>query len=579
MQPENVPIYKYIENTSTWSVRLIYLLATAVWVSVLYGYSRIFAINRLYFFLLVPTIAFFTIHFFISYFIIFFYKQPDSKAHLALINNFWRRHAPPPVDVFITICGEDTNVLQKTFFALSKLSYENKKIYVLDDKGIEAHKQLAENFGFIYLSRENKGYMKKAGNIKYGYERSNGDFIVIFDADFAPHPDFIKHLLPYMEDPGVGIVQSPQYFQTDEEIHKRSALEYGASHVQEDFYRYIQVARDRIGAPICCGSNALYRRAALESIGGTTQVEHSEDMQTGFDLMAKGWRVRYVPLILAIGLCPDNLQAYFQQQHRWCSGNIHLLLYKKFWKSNISILQKICFISGFLYYLSYPLVILSSFQIFFFVFWHYNALTLVNALPFIPALVFGFLIVPAFRLSRSRPGGLLARTAHSFFYCQAVIMALVKQSIGWQPTNTKTAGVSHAFRQVVLFNALYLFIYAGLTGIALSKGLLDIFNLNSYFMLFLIFYIIFANAFLLFQLNLVLRASKQQQLATAAIGQSSLRPWRLKTVGLYGTVILLIAVFGLTALPLSVEKIYNISNNPSAESSMNDYFSINNKIA
>ena len=151
------------------------------------------------------------------------------------------------VDIFITICGEEIGVLQKTFEAVLEVKYLNKKIYVLDDKGVEEHRLLAESFGFSYLSRPNKGYMKKAGNIRYGYERSRGDFIIIFDADFAPNSNFIKELLPYMEDTSVGIVQSPQYFQTDEKVHSRSLLEYGASHVQEDFYRFVQVARDRQG--------------------------------------------------------------------------------------------------------------------------------------------------------------------------------------------------------------------------------------------------------------------------------------------------------------------------------------------
>ena len=109
--------------------------------------------------------------------------------------------------------------------------------------------------------------MKKAGNIKHGYENSSGEFIVIFDADFAPHHDFIRDLLPYTSDPRTAIVQSPQYFQTDKDVHKRSIIEYGAGQVQEDFYRIIQQSRDTFGAAICVGSNAIYRRSAIEDIG------------------------------------------------------------------------------------------------------------------------------------------------------------------------------------------------------------------------------------------------------------------------------------------------------------------------
>ena len=102
--------------------------------------------------------------------------------------------------------------------------------------------------------------MKKAGNLKYGFEHSDGDLIVIFDADFCPRHDFITELAPYFDEyPDVGIVQSPQFFDT----HKgMSWLQRCAGTVQESFYRWAQVSRDKLGAPICVGTCAVYRRAA-----------------------------------------------------------------------------------------------------------------------------------------------------------------------------------------------------------------------------------------------------------------------------------------------------------------------------
>ncbi len=79
--------------------------------------------------------------------------------------------------------------------------------------------------------------MKKAGNLKYAYERTRGEFIVIFDADFAPHPDFLLELLPYTADPKLGIVQSPQYFDISNEAYRKSPLAYAAAYQEELFYR------------------------------------------------------------------------------------------------------------------------------------------------------------------------------------------------------------------------------------------------------------------------------------------------------------------------------------------------------
>ncbi|MFH1193909.1 MAG: cellulose synthase catalytic subunit [bacterium] len=367
------------------------------------------------------------------------------------------------------ICGEDIIILRKTFLAVSKINYENKKVYVLDDSGNEEHKLLTEKLGFKYLSRENKGYMKKAGNLKYGYENSTGSFIIVFDADFAPHPDFITELLPYMSDPRVAIVQSPQYFQVDKNVHKRSSLEYGAGHVQEDFYRIIQVSRDQLGGAICVGSNAIYRRKALDEIGGTAQIEHSEDVHTGFNLIDKGWKLKYVPLILAIGLCPSEMHSYFHQQHRWCSGSMSLLFSKKFWLSKIPFKTKLCFMSGFLYYISHALSILMTFQVFILLFKHYDFISFKNAIPFYPYIIFTFIILPLFRKTRRRYGTFVVRTAHLWSYSHAFISNALKKSVGWKPTNAKIK-ISKAYKGMVWFSAAYLFVYVGLLGLTIYLG-------------------------------------------------------------------------------------------------------------
>ncbi|MFD0329590.1 glycosyltransferase family 2 protein [Streptacidiphilus monticola] len=112
-------------------------------------------------------------------------------------------------------------------------------------------------------------------------------------------------MLPYLErDPRLGIVQSPQFFRI---LDAQNWVERGAGAVQELFYRSVQVSRQRSDGAICVGSCAVYRRAALEENGGTTLIEHSEDVHTGFDLRRLGWDLRYVPVALSTGVCPDSV--------------------------------------------------------------------------------------------------------------------------------------------------------------------------------------------------------------------------------------------------------------------------------
>jgi cellulose synthase (UDP-forming) len=99
-----------------------------------------------------------------------------------------------------------------------------------------------------------------------------------------------------------------------------------------------------------------YRRAALDANGGRTLIEHSEDNHTGFDLRRHSWRLRYVPVNLATGLCPDNLSGFFlRQQYRWCMGSLSLYMSRKFWRAQEPIRTRMCYLVGFAYYISPPL--------------------------------------------------------------------------------------------------------------------------------------------------------------------------------------------------------------------------------
>jgi hypothetical protein len=128
-------------------------------------------------------------------------------------------------------------------------------------------------------------------------------------------------------------------------------LQRCAGATQELFYRWVQPSRDRADAAICVGTCALYRRAALDQSGGFAQIGHSEDVHTGVNLMRVGYVVRYVPIVVAKGLCPDTVSGFLNQQYRWCTGSMSLLRDRTFHRA-IGARQRVCFWAGFLYYIS-----------------------------------------------------------------------------------------------------------------------------------------------------------------------------------------------------------------------------------
>ena len=254
----------------------------------------------------------------------------DLAAHRARVGAW--RPAATRVDIFLPICGEPMEVLRNTWTGVFELiqAYPGEAhAYVLDDGPSDEARDLAPSFGFAYVRRPNQREHKKAGNLNYAFRRTGGEHMVIFDADFRPRADFLAETLPYLDDPAIGIVQTPQFFRVSP---RQTWVERAAGPTLEVFYRAVQVSRDRFGSALCVGSNAVYRRAALAPLGGFTEIPYAEDSHTGLDMRYYGYQLIYMPIPLAAGICPSTLDAFMRQQYRWCCGATSLIWTRHMWR-------------------------------------------------------------------------------------------------------------------------------------------------------------------------------------------------------------------------------------------------------
>jgi cellulose synthase (UDP-forming) len=238
-------------------------------------------------------------------------------------------------------------------------------------------------------------------------------------------------------DPSLGIVQSPQFFRV---LDQQNWIERGAGAVQELFYRAVQASRQANEGSICVGTCAVYRREALDEIGGTALIEHSEDVHTGFDLRAKGRGLQYVPIALSTGVCPDNVGAFQNQQYRWCMGSMSLLSSRKFWGMKMRLATRLCYISGFIYYIETALLTLATPLI---------PLALMLATPdalrlngmwlVLPSAVYVALIFPIWHRNPYRLEAWSTRVMYGWAHLFAIWDLLRGRPMGWQPTGASGA--------------------------------------------------------------------------------------------------------------------------------------------
>lgn len=541
--------YQYTK-APTWLVRSIYLLGILCWLGVVYGYVHFFTLNKWYWVFMFPFLLVASIYYLLSYAINLFYKKFDVEAHKELVGTYWgktKKAKLPTIDIFLPVCGESMSLLREVWHAVDNIDYPKDKlnILVLDDhQERDEVKRLAKEFKYQYHARPNKGEMKKAGNLKYGYEHSKSDYIAIFDADCAPHKDFFKELVPYMAgDEKIAIVQSPQYFSTSKQLHLKSALEFGAGHVQEDFYRIIQTSRDHFGGAICVGTNALYRRSALDEVGGTYQIEHSEDVHTGYSLISKGYTLKYVPIIVAQGLCPDDQHSYFKQQFRWCSGSMSLLLSGKMLDRNVTWKQKMCYISGFLYYINHVLILVWPLQLFVLLAFHFGSIDIRYALPFLPYIVYAFIVLPSFRITKPRIGTLVATISYSWAYAMAVWKNVLGGKLEWSPSHSEDTHLwSSEFSRLTLASTIYWLLYVGGIGFFIAAHRFPINNYLYYSVIIWAFYNTFLHGLFMYNNLRYMVKNQKQAVGNDTMSYSSYSRWRMKVLAPVVASILVIVV-------------------------------------
>jgi cellulose synthase (UDP-forming) len=223
------------------------------------------------------------------------------------------------VDVFITVYGEERSKIRATAAAAMAIKGKHRT-WILDDGRSDDVQALAEELGCHYVRRLSSNGAK-AGNINHALSITRGEFFCVFDADFVPKPEFLVETVPFFVNSNVAFVQTPQTYGNLINMVSR-----GAGYMQAVFYKFIQPGRNHFNAAFCVGTNVIFRRAAINDIGGIYTDSKSEDVWTSLMLHERGWKTIYIPKTLAVGDAPETIEAYTKQQLRWATGGFEIML-------------------------------------------------------------------------------------------------------------------------------------------------------------------------------------------------------------------------------------------------------------
>ncbi|MBP2299176.1 cellulose synthase (UDP-forming) [Azospirillum picis] len=278
----------------------------------------------------------------------------------------------PSVDVFIPSYNEEPELLETTLAAAVCIDYPRDKlhVYLLDDGGTDqklAHADpdlaaaakvrretltaLCERLQVTYMTRPRNEHAK-AGNINHAFKKTDGDLVLILDADHVPTVGILKATVGFFQqDSGLFLVQTPHFFVNPDPVEYNLGTFERMPSENEMFYYSIQPGLDRWNGSFFCGSAALLRRAALEEVGGFSGDTVTEDCETALELHSRGWRSVYLPRPLIAGLQPETFDSFIAQRSRWTQGMIQLFLLKNpLFKRGLSVPQRLCYLSTMLYW-------------------------------------------------------------------------------------------------------------------------------------------------------------------------------------------------------------------------------------
>jgi cellulose synthase (UDP-forming) len=276
----------------------------------------------------------------------------------------------PRVAVIIPTYGEPPSMLYQTARSVLQGDYPQERLvlFLSDDAHrlttVELVYRLQYEFPraeFVYHDPPRPGQPErrgeaKAGNLNSVLDRINAAYpdvqwIETRDADdMVGDPTFLRQALgQLLADPTAAFVQTIKEAQTG------PGDPFG--NLEPLFYRRAMLARNAANAVFPCGSGLVWRREALNDIGGFPTWNLVEDLQSGVEALRRGWRGVYLPIVGAVGqTAPEDIPNAIKQRGTWALDTLRLT----FWgvKKGLSLRQNLQFSElGFFYLLSLAVLV------------------------------------------------------------------------------------------------------------------------------------------------------------------------------------------------------------------------------
>lgn len=234
----------------------------------------------------------------------------------------------PPISILVPAYNEG-RVMERALTSLMKLDYPDYEVLVIDDGSTDATLAIASEWEgqrgpghFRVITKPNGG---KSSALNAGIAHSKHPLIMCMDADSYLEPQTLLKAARHFADPAVGAVAGNVKVENRRRIVARlQALEYieglNMPRRAQGFVAAVNIVPGPVG---------LFRREALDEVGGYDVDTFAEDADLTLKMMAAGWRVEYEDQAIAWTQAPESWRDLTQQRYRWTRGILQALRKRK----------------------------------------------------------------------------------------------------------------------------------------------------------------------------------------------------------------------------------------------------------
>lgn len=280
--------------------------------------------------------------------------------------NAWSREVPPPrpapvgaeptVAVLIPTCGEPIPMVLRTVTSVLEQDWPRDRLLVVvsDDGHDPLLRDALAGYPVTYHEPPDRWAPGRDGAAKAG--NLNAAMAWLAEA----HPD-VQFIETRDADDDLGTMRFlrlvvGQLLADDRLAFVQSIKEAEVSpgdpfnNRDSTFYRGQMLARNAANAVFPCGSGVVWRRSALEDIGGFPTWNLVEDLQSGVEALRRGWRGLYLPIVGAVGQhSPEDVPNVYKQRGTWAIDTVRLLVWGDL--RGLRLRQRLHFVELLLFYL------------------------------------------------------------------------------------------------------------------------------------------------------------------------------------------------------------------------------------